>query len=191
MTTWAVFFDRDGVLTEATVRDGKAASPRSRTELVILPGAAAAVRRVHDAGARAIVVSNQPDVGRGLLLPAEVAWMNDRLKETVGVDDVLVCTHSGTEGCECRKPGHGLLSRAAAVHGIDLRRSWMIGDRWVDIAAGAGAGTSTILLARAYSWEPTSTAEAPPGLRPTATCTDVTDAVERITGPPERLEPCS
>jgi D-glycero-D-manno-heptose 1,7-bisphosphate phosphatase len=188
---WAVFFDRDGVLTEATLRDGKPASPRSMAELVILPGAAEAVRAVHEGGGLAIVVTNQPDVDRGLLPPLELDRMNTELREVLGVDDVVACVHGGSEGCECRKPGPGLLLGAAAIHGIDLARSWMVGDRWVDVAAGAAAGVSTMLLDRPYSWDRTSTHAPPPGLRPTATCDTLAEAVGWVTRPPESVASCS
>jgi len=182
---WAVFFDRDGVLTEATPRDGKPASPRSLAELAFLPGAAEAVRAVHDGDGLAIVVTNQPDVGRGLLPPVDLERMNSELHSVLGVDDVVACVHGGFEGCECRKPGPGLLLGAAAVHGIDLARSWMVGDRWVDVAAGAAAGVSTVLLDRPYSWDRTSTHAPPPGLRPTATCDDLAGAMALIVQRPD------
>ncbi|EWY42515.1 D-alpha,beta-D-heptose 1,7-bisphosphate phosphatase [Skermanella stibiiresistens SB22] len=146
----AVFLDRDGVLNRALVRDGKAFAPRRLQDFRLLPGSAAAVATLRRAGFPTIVVTNQPDIGNKLVDPAIVAAMNDRLRRRAPVDDILVCPHGQTEGCSCRKPKPGLLRDAAARHGIDLSISYMVGDRWSDVAAGRQAGCFTILIDRGY-----------------------------------------
>lgn len=160
----AVFFDRDGVLNESVVRSGELTPPRSLNELVIVPAAAAQVRRVHDAGFLAIVVTNQPDVARGVLAQSVLRSINQRLIDELELDDVYVCEHDSAHRCGCRKPSPGMLLRAAEDWNLDLTRSWIVGDRWVDIAAGAAAGSRTVLLEHATSWAPTSSGAPSPDL---------------------------
>lgn len=145
----AVFLDRDGVLNRALVRDGKAYAPRSMRDFRLLPGTAKAVAALRGAGFRTVVVTNQPDIGNGLVDRATVEAMNDRLRSRTGVDDIMVCPHRQDMGCACRKPAPGMLL-SAARHGIDLGRSYMVGDRWSDVAAGRAAGCFTIFIDRGY-----------------------------------------
>ena len=71
--------------------------------------------------------------------------MHKVLRERLGVDDIVACPHSGEDSCSCRKPLPGLLMSSPRRHGVDLASSWTVGDRWVDIAAGRAAGTTTVL----------------------------------------------
>ena len=148
--TSTVFLDRDGVVNRALVRDGKPFAPRALRDFRMLPGTAAAVASLRLAGFMIVVVTNQPDIGNGLVDQATVDAMNDRLRRRVEVDDVLVCPHRQDEGCGCRKPAPGLLLTAAARHSIDLAASYMVGDRWSDVAAGNAAGCFTIFIDRGY-----------------------------------------
>jgi len=177
--SWIAFLDRDGVLTDAPIVDGVAGSARRPGELLILGGAAEAVRALHAAGAVVIVVTNQPDVARGLLSPAHLEEMHLRLVEVTGVDEVVVCPHTG-DGCACRKPRPGMLVDAAHRRGLSLDTAWMVGDRWVDIAAGASAGTRTALVEREHSWRPTSAGVPPLGLTPDLRAPDLLAAVGLI-----------
>jgi D-glycero-D-manno-heptose 1,7-bisphosphate phosphatase len=180
VSRWAVFFDRDGVLTDAPVVEGQALSPTKHHELVILPGAREAVTVVHALGALALVVTNQPDIARGALDPAELDRMHERLTRELAVDAIRVCPHEGVD--RCRKPAPGMLLDLAAEHGIDLAGSYMVGDRWVDIAAGAAVRATTILVERHYSWSATSAGAAPAGLVPDHRVLDVLAAVQVIEG---------
>jgi len=146
----AVFLDRDGVLNEAVVRNGKPYSPAGLHELAIPPDVPEALRALRAAGFALIVVTNQPDVARGIQPRAVVEEINASLRAQLPIDDVLVCYHDDSDGCECRKPQPGLLLRAAAEHRIDLARSFMVGDRWRDVEAGRRAGCSTVRLERHY-----------------------------------------
>ena len=145
----AVFLDRDGVLNEAIVRDRHPYPPSNVEELRVIPGVPAALQRLKNAGFLLIVVTNQPDVGRGKQTREAVAELNTALRATLPVDSFYVCFHDG-DACDCRKPKPGLLLQAAAERNIDLRRSFMIGDRWRDIDAGAAAGCRTILIGNGY-----------------------------------------
>jgi D-glycero-D-manno-heptose 1,7-bisphosphate phosphatase len=146
----AVFFDRDGVLNKAAVRDGRPYPPASVDELEIVWGASAAVRKLRDLGFLIVVVTNQPDVGRGTQTRAEVEKMNAAIGRSIAIDDFLVCYHDDGDGCDCRKPAPGLLLRAAAQHEIELASSYMVGDRWRDVEAGSRAGCKTILIDFGY-----------------------------------------
>ena len=147
----AVFLDRDGVINRSWVRDGKPYAPTSLAEFEILPGAVEAIAALKKAGFRVIVVTNQPDVAAGRVSRAVVEAMDKRVRETCRVDDVRVCYHAETEGCACRKPKPGLLVDAARDWGVDLRRSYMVGDRWRDIGAGQAAGCRTVLIDYKYA----------------------------------------
>jgi D-glycero-D-manno-heptose 1,7-bisphosphate phosphatase len=102
------------------------------------------------------------------------------LRAQVPLDDILVCPHDGADRCPCRKPKPGLLLTAARRHGIDLSRSWLIGDRWVDVAAGRAAGVRTVLLERPYSWDPTSSDQPPDCLVPTEVTATLREAVALV-----------
>ena len=180
MTRWAVYFDRDGVLTDAPVVDGQALAPMLSKDLTILPGAREAVAIVHALGGMALVVTNQPDVARGMLDPAELELMHERLTRELELDDVRVCPHDGID--RCRKPAPGMLIDLAAKHGVDLSNSYMIGDRWVDIAAGAAVSATTILVEYPYSWAATSSGAPPDGLAPDHRVHNVLAAAKIVEG---------
>lgn len=142
----AVFLDRDGVINRALVRDGKPYPPRNIGELEILPGVAEALQRLHNAGFKLIVVTNQPDVARGTQTRAVVEKINAALQSRLPIDEFRVCHHDDADQCACRKPKAGALLQSAEKFGIDLKASFMIGDRWRDIEAGQNAGCKTILI---------------------------------------------
>ncbi len=146
----AVFLDRDGVLARALVRDGKAYAPVTPEEMEIEDEAAAALARLKAAGFVLVVVTNQPDVGRGVTRREDVETMHAALRAALPLDDCYVCYHDDADGCACRKPKPGMLLEAAAAHGIDLAGSFMVGDRWRDVDAGAAAGCRTVWIDRGY-----------------------------------------
>ena len=148
----AVFLDRDGVINRTTVRDGTPYPPQTLGEVEILPGVPEALDRLAELGFRLIVVTNQPDVARGTQTRAVVESINVLLMSRLPqLSDVYVCWHDTPDNCDCRKPKPGMLLRAAAEHSLDLKRSFMIGDRWGDIVAGAAAGCRTFLIHLPYS----------------------------------------
>ncbi len=145
----AVFLDRDGILNQLVARDGLWVSPRRRTEFRLFAEAPAAVARLKAAGWRIFVVTNQPDVARGLMDPAELEAMHSFLQSSVSAEEVVVCPHDDADACECRKPAPGLLVDVSQRHGVDLRASFVVGDSWRDIEAGRRAGCWTIGVDRA------------------------------------------
>jgi D-glycero-D-manno-heptose 1,7-bisphosphate phosphatase len=146
----AVFLDRDGVLNRAEVRDGKPYAPRRLEEFRLLPGTAAALRGLREARLFLVVITNQPDIANGLVGEAVVAAMHERLRKRLPIDDIKLCPHGQSAGCDCRKPKPGMLMAAARQHAIDLSASFMVGDRVSDMLAGQAAGCYTIFLQRGY-----------------------------------------
>jgi len=150
----AVFLDRDGVINRAFVRDGKPFPPPTPQELEILPGVPEALRELKANGFKLLLVTNQPDVGRGKLSLQTLAAMHEDLRAHLPLDDILVCCHTDQDKCDCRKPMPGMIIEAARKHNIDLAASFMVGDRWRDVDAGYNAGCKTILIDYGYSERP-------------------------------------
>ena len=152
----AVFLDRDGVINRALERDSKPYPPRTLDEFDILPDVPAACAKLKAAGFLLVVVTNQPDVGRGTLKKEIVESIHAEMCRQLPIDRVEVCYHpgQGASECDCRKPKPGMLLRAAKELGIDLAQSWMVGDRWRDIDCGHAAGCRTVFIDRGYAEEP-------------------------------------
>lgn len=140
----AVFLDRDGVLNRSVYRDGVASPPNSLDDFELLPGVRDAVDQLKGAGYVLVVVTNQPDIARGTQDVSVVDAMNAVVQRELGIDAILVCPHDDVDDCECRKPKPGLLLEAMERFDIDRDRSFMVGDRWRDVAAGRAAGCRTV-----------------------------------------------
>jgi D-glycero-D-manno-heptose 1,7-bisphosphate phosphatase len=151
----AVFLDRDGVLNRSVVRDGLPFPPATVDQFELDPGVATGCAQLKAAGFILIVVSNQPDVGRGTLTRDVVEAMHEKLRTAVpAIDAVEVCYHAGAihgEPCDCRKPKPGMLLAAAASHHIDLERSFLVGDRWRDVDCAKAAGCRAVFIDHGYS----------------------------------------
>lgn len=115
-------------------------------EFHLFPGVRDAVERLRSGGLLAVVVTNQPDIARGLMTHQELERMHAHLRSMVQVDAIYVCCHDDADGCFCRKPKPGLLIEASREMGIDLSLSYLIGDSWKDIRAGRNAGCKTFLI---------------------------------------------
>ena len=146
----AVFLDRDGVINEAVIREGKPFPPATLSEVKITEGFKTVLQKISAAGYVIVGISNQPDVARGLQTRAEVEKINQYLLEELPIEAILVCYHDEKDACLCRKPKPGLILEAAAIYDIDLANSYMVGDRWKDIEAGKNAGCKTIFINYAY-----------------------------------------
>ncbi len=147
----AVFLDRDGVLNQVFVREGVTHPPAHVGEFTLLPGVPEAVCRLHAAGLPLVVVTNQPDVARGTQTREGVEAIHKRLRAELPLLDVLACYHDNEDDCACRKPRPGMLLEAARRWRLDLGRSFLVGDRWSDVAAGGAAGCRTVLVETPYS----------------------------------------
>lgn len=142
-----VFLDRDGTVN-IKAPDGRYVT--SSTELSLIPGAAAAISRLNAAAVRVILVTNQRWLSESASDWTGYAQVHARLEELLAADGAHLdaayyCPHA-YGSCECRKPGPGMLQRAAREHRFSLSAAVMIGDSPTDIAAGYAAGTATILL---------------------------------------------
>jgi D-glycero-D-manno-heptose 1,7-bisphosphate phosphatase len=146
-----VFLDRDGVLNRAIVKNGKPYPPSTRGDFEILPGVPEALWRLRTGGFQLVVVTNQPDVARGVQQRSEVEAINRELTSRLPVHAVKVCYHDDSDRCTCRKPKPGMLLESAAELALDIRASYMVGDRWRDIEAGRAAGCHTVLIDNGYS----------------------------------------
>lgn len=158
----AVFLDRDGVINELIYyrEHGIIDSPFTPEQFRLMPGVAQAIKDFHRLEFKVIVVSNQPGIAKGQLLPGVFEQIREKMteqlaKEGAFVDGEYYCFHhpdarveSLRANCECRKPKPGLLLQASKELNIDLFQSWMIGDGLVDVRAGKSAGARTILLGR-------------------------------------------
>lgn len=171
----AVFFDRDGVLNLAIVREGKPYPPASLEDLRITPGAPAALDALVGAGFLLVGITNQPDVARGAQRREVVEAINRALLAALPLSDILVCYHDDPDDCTCRKPRPGLLLEAAARFAVDLSRSFMVGDRWRDVEAGRNAGCRTVRIDREYAREK-------PGPEPNRTVSSLDEAAAWILG---------
>jgi D-glycero-D-manno-heptose 1,7-bisphosphate phosphatase len=150
----AVFLDRDGVVNRAVVRDGRPYAPDSPADIEILPGVFDSIVALKRHGYSIFIVTNQPEVSRGGIRREIVERIHRLLSRELPVDGILACFHDDADGCDCRKPGAGLLLQAARDHALDLERSFMVGDRWRDIEAGKRAGCATFFIDHAYDEEP-------------------------------------
>jgi D-glycero-D-manno-heptose 1,7-bisphosphate phosphatase len=148
----AVFLDRDGVINRAIMRDGKPFPPASFDELEILPGVAWALKRLRQEGLRLIVVTNQPDVARGTQTRQAVEAIHTKLLSAgLPIDAFYVCYHDSSDECPCRKPRPGMLLAAMQDHNLDVKSSFIVGDRWRDIQAGQTVGCTAFFIDYGYN----------------------------------------
>ena len=168
----AIFLDRDGVLTRSLIRAGKGYAPRNMEEFEILPEASEACDSLKKSGYLLIVVTNQPDVGRGLMSVETMEEMHRRLQERLPLDEILTCTDPSESPGPRRKPAPGMLLEAAAKWNIDFCASFIVGDRKSDIDAAKAVGCQGIFINRNYS-------EAQPQGH-VVTCNDLLEAARWI-----------
>lgn len=142
----AVFLDRDGVINKMHIKMGKPRAPYTREEFGLLDGVPEAISLLRDLGFKLIIVTNQPDVARGWVDRSAVDLVNGLIQDELEVDEIICCFHVESDGCACRKPKPGMLLEGARRHGVELSRSFMVGDRYSDVAAGVSAGCRTILV---------------------------------------------
>lgn len=170
----AVFCDRDGVLNEPVVREGRPFAVQSVEDLVVPDDVPDGCSKLREHGFLVVVVTNQPDIARGTMTSEALGLIHDVLRERVPLDDIYTCPHDDANECGCRKPKPGLLLDASADLDIELSQSYLIGDRWRDIEAGFRAGCRTVHLDRGY--------EEPPPVNPDCSTRSFTDAVQWVMG---------
>jgi len=151
----AVFLDRDGVLNRALVRGGCPFPPSTVEAFELHDDVISGCARLKAANFLLIVVTNQPDVGRGKQSRETVEAMHSKMQSALPlIDRIEICYHAGerhSQPCNCRKPRPGLILRAAAQLEIDLAASYVIGDRWRDVDCARAAGCRAIFIQRDYN----------------------------------------
>ncbi len=150
----AVFLDRDGTINE------EMGYINHLDRFVLLPSAAAAIRRINESGLKAVVITNQSGAARGYfpvdLIDQVHQKMSDLLEEEGAfLDGIYTCTHAPPSkgesgGCSCRKPKIGLMKQAAQELSLDLEKSYVVGDRFKDVEMARNAGAKAILVLTGY-----------------------------------------
>jgi D-glycero-D-manno-heptose 1,7-bisphosphate phosphatase len=141
----AVFLDRDGTICE------EVGYLNHISRLQVYPYAAAAIRRLNDARVPTVVVTNQSGIARKMFPESLVLETHRRIAAELAqhgawLDGFYYCAHMGSDGCACRKPLPGLVKQAAEEHAIDLGRSYVVGDRYVDVALAHGVGAKALMV---------------------------------------------
>lgn len=182
----AVFIDRDGTINE------EMGYINHVSRLRVLPGSADAIRRLNENGVAAVVISNQSGVARGYFPEELVKQVNARLAEILTesgarLDGIYYCPHHPKgeveeyrKACDCRKPKTGLIDQAVEELGLDLSRSYVVGDRHADIQIAHNAGAKGILVLTGYGrgeWENESEKWE---VRPSHVCDDLAAAVDWV-----------
>ena len=145
----AVFLDRDGTISE------EMGYANHLSRFVVFPYAAAAVRRLNEAGLAVIVVTNQSGVARGFFPESLIPEIHEKMeaelaKDGAHVDGIYYCPHIRDDNCNCRKPLPGMLERAAREHNLELKGSVLVSDRYDDIAMAHASGCVGILVMSGY-----------------------------------------
>ena len=169
-----IFLDRDGVINKAIIRDGLPYSPKGKDDFAALEGVGEALSIIYESNIVPVVITNQPDVSRGIVTRELIEWQHSRLREKFGIQHFYTCYHDDSESCECRKPKIGLITEASRQLDIDLKGSFLVGDRWKDIRAGQKAGCLCFFIDYQY-------AEKQPEL-PFQKVNSLLEAVRIITG---------
>jgi histidinol-phosphate phosphatase family protein len=183
----AVFLDRDGVINPHCGIDeqGHPESPLHFFDFQVFPFVAPSIKKLNELGYAVFVVSNQPAYAKGKMSFGELMKMNVFLRDLLAqngaiLHEIYCCLHHPDPvqvvrktllvECNCRKPKPGMLYQARAEHGIDLSKSWMVGDSSKDVGAGKAAGCKTILVL----------SDRMEKCQPDFTATDLTEAVQII-----------
>ncbi len=143
----AIFLDRDGTINENIYEvDGKIMSPAKVEQLKIIPGVREGVAEFKKMGFKLIVLTNQPGVPFGYIRREKLDEINNFLKKELNLDAVYCCIHGPKENCSCRKPKIGLVLQSSKDFGIDLKKSYVVGDSLSDIQTGKNAGVKKNFL---------------------------------------------
>lgn len=168
----AVFIDRDGTLIEEV-------NYLSRVgDLRLFPFTAKAIKLLKENGFKIIIVTNQSGIGREIYTETEMHAIHDQIQTELegAIDAFYFCPHLPCDGCKCRKPGLGMIEAACEDFEIDLRSSWMVGDKKIDIETGFNASIATAFVLTGYGATHKPLLEHPPSL----IANDIMEAAKRI-----------
>jgi heptosyltransferase-2 len=174
-----VFLDRDGTLNWDP---GYLNDPMA---MRLLPGVGAAVAQLNQAGLKTVLVTNQSGVGRGIITVEALGAIHHRLQDLLAesgawLDGIYACLHRPDEGCGCRKPASGLVVQACQELGLTAARSFVIGDRAIDIALARNIGALGIFVLSGYRPEEERASMVAQGLSPDYTADDLKAAVDWV-----------
>jgi D-glycero-D-manno-heptose 1,7-bisphosphate phosphatase len=146
-----VFLDRDGVINKSILINGIPKPPKSLEELLIIDGVPLAISLLKQHGFIPVVITNQPDVARGTATVEQIKAINSEICKLTDLEFLYMCVHDDDDECICRKPKTGLIIKSATELNIDLSKSFLVGDRWRDVAAGNAAGLASYFIDYSYS----------------------------------------
>ena len=175
----AIFMDRDGTVSEEVGYMYHAGLYRP------YPWTGEAIRKINDSGLKAILTTNQSGVGRGYFKESTVQEVHEVLQMELRqwearMDAIYYCPHTPEDNCDCRKPKPGMLLRAAREMEIDLDRSFMIGDRYIDVRAAHAAGVRSVLVCSGDGKEEMAKYAGLPGPQPHFIADNLLHAVDAI-----------
>jgi D-glycero-D-manno-heptose 1,7-bisphosphate phosphatase len=145
----AVFLDRDGTICE------EVGYLNHLSRFHMFPFAPASIRRLNDRGLLVFVITNQSGVARGYYPESLVQTVHDLMTKQLSqagahLDGIYYCPHTSADACICRKPGPGMLRQASSEHGVDLTRSFVVGDRHSDVELAHSVGARSIMVRTGY-----------------------------------------
>ena len=175
----AIFMDRDGTVSEESGYMYHAGLFR------LFPWTGEAIRRINQSGMKAILTTNQSGIGRGYFAEETVHQVHQLLRTELQqwearLDAIYYCPHTPEDGCECRKPKPGMLLRAARELDIDLSRSYMVGDRYLDVRCAHTAGVHAILVRSGDGKDEVAKYAATANPQPHYVAENLLDAVDAI-----------
>lgn len=140
-----IFFDRDGTLNHDT------SYIKTPDELVLFPDTLDAIKQCNDAGLRVVVVSNQSGLARGYFTQRDLELIHQSLRDQLNeggawIDDIFICPHHPDDACWCRKPNPGMIEQSSARHPINLAKSYVVGDKYIDVELAAKAQVKGLLV---------------------------------------------
>jgi D-glycero-D-manno-heptose 1,7-bisphosphate phosphatase len=146
----AVFLDRDGVINRSVLVNGIPTAPNLLEDIEILSNVKDCITRLNISNFTVVVITNQPDVARGTVTKSQIDIINGAICDLAGIKHSYICYHDEPDNCSCRKPKPGNIFKAASDLNIDLKQSYMVGDRWRDIEAGQQAGCKCFFINYQY-----------------------------------------
>mgnify|MGYP000918786364 FL=1 len=146
-----IFLDRDGTINEVILRNTMVTSPRTFEEFRLRDDFIRFREWAIGKGKRLFIISNQPEISRGLIDNSFLFGTDKLIKEAGGICDAVYCLHDDGDRCSCRKPRPGMIIGMMEKHCLSIEECLMVGDTWKDVAAGKAAGVKTALLRRDYN----------------------------------------
>jgi len=147
----AIFFDRDGVLNEAIIKNNKPYAPLKRSDVKLVYGVKELIFKLKSLDFLILAVTNQPDYRRGLVKKNDIEDINNFIIRSLDIDDLFCCYHDDRDNCGCRKPKPGAILFFQKKYNIDLKKSFLIGDRSKDIQAAHAVNCPAIFIDYGYN----------------------------------------